>query len=44
MAMYVITGLRFIGAPAVGPDPRRAQYLPTRAENDSNRFVVVQLR
>jgi len=44
MAMQVITGFRFIGAPAVSPDPRRTQHLAARAKNDSNRFVVEQLR
>jgi hypothetical protein len=40
MLVRVVRGIRFVSAPTVGPNPCRAQQLPTGAQDDTERLVV----
>jgi hypothetical protein len=40
MLVWVVVGIRLIGAPTVGPDLCRAQQLPPGAQDDAEGLVV----
>ena len=40
MPMRMVVPIRLVGAPTVGPDPRRAEQLPARAQDDTEGLFV----